>query len=157
MNSGARRRMRLFLWFLLCGMLAGAVYAGLVNLTISGRGLVGSVIGALNGAVITTVIAGTEIFFLASRRGLSVQHAPFLVTFGVKWLLYGLVITVVNVGSLGERVLGVPRAAASLTPLSLAFSFAATFAFLFVFEMSSIVGRRTLGNIVFGRYNRPQS
>ena len=149
--------MRLFLWFLLCGMLAGAVYGGLVGLTISGRGLVGSLVGVINGAIITTVIGGTEIFFLASRRGLSVQHAPFLVTFGVKWLLYGLAITAVTVGSLGGRVLGVSPAAAALTPLSLAFSFAATFAFLFVFEMSSIVGRRTLGNIVFGRYNRPRS
>ena len=157
MNSGARRRMRLFLWFLLCGMLAGAVYSGLVNLTITGRGLVGILVGAINGAAITTAIAGAEIFFLASRRGLSVQHAPFLVMFGVKWLLYSLVITAVIVGSLGERVLGLPPGAATLTPLSRAFSFAATFGFLFIFEISSIVGRRTLGNIVFGRYNRPQS
>ena len=49
-----------------------------------------------------------------------------------------------------------PRASL-VTPLSVLFSFVVTFGFLFVFEISKIVGRRTLRNIVLGRYHRPRS
>jgi adenylate cyclase len=45
----------------------------------------------------------------------------------------------------------------SLAPLSVLFSFVVTFGFLFLFEISTIDGRRTLRNIVLGRYHRPRS
>ena len=104
MRGATKRRVRLFARVLLVGTLVGVVYGGLVNLTVSGSGLTGSLVGAITGATITIVIGSIEIFWLPTRRGLAFQRAPFLVTFGVKWLVYGTVITAVNLGALGERV-----------------------------------------------------
>jgi adenylate cyclase len=161
MRGATKRRVRLFVPILLVGTLVGVAYGGLINLAVGGSGLTGSLVGAVTGGTITVVIGSIEIFWLPSRRGLALQQAPFLVTFGVKWLVYGTVITAVNLGALGERVLGVfagePPEASSTAPLAVVFSFVVTFAFLFVFETGNIVGRRTLRNIVLGRYHRPRS
>jgi adenylate cyclase len=161
MRGATKRRLRLFARILLVGTLVGVAYGGLVNLAVGGSGSTGSLVGAVNGAAITIVIASIEILLLPTRWGLAFQQAPFLATFAVKWLVYGAVITAVNVGGLGDRVLGAgqsvsPRASL-LAPLSVVFSFVVTFAFLFVLEVSTIVGRRTLRNIVLGRYHRPRS
>jgi len=152
---------RLLARILLAGTLVGVAFGGLINLAVGRSGLTGSLAGAVNGATITIVIGSIEILWLPTRRGLALQQAPFLVTFGVKWLLYGAVITAVNVAAWGERVLGVladaPLPPSSLTRLSVVFSFVVTFGFLFVLEVSTIVGRRTLRNIVLGRYHRPRA
>jgi len=161
MRGVTKRRVRFFAWVLLVGTLLGVAYGGLITLAVGGSGLTGSLLGAVNGATITAVIGSIEILLLPTRRGLALRQAPFLVTFGVKWLVYGAVITAVNLGAWGERVLGVlagaPLQPSSLAPLSVIFSFVVTFGFLFVFEIGNIVGRRTLRNIVLGRYHRPRS
>jgi adenylate cyclase len=161
MRGVTRRRVRLLAWSLIVGTLVGVVYGGFINLAVGGSGWPGSLVGAVNGATITAVIGSIEILLLPTRWGLALRQAPFLVTFGVKWLVYGAVITAVNVGAWGERVLsmlaGGPLLPSSLTSLSVIFSFVVTFGFLFVFEISTIVGRRTLRNIVLGRYHRPRS
>ena len=159
MRRATKSRLREFAWVLLVGTLVGVAYGGLINLAVGRSFLRGSLVGAVSGAAITAVIGSIEILWLPTRWGFALQQAPFLVTFGAKWLVYGAVITAVNVGDLGVRVLGVgasPRASL-LTPLSVLFSFVVTFGFLFVFEISQIVGRRTLRNIVLGRYHRPRS
>lgn len=161
MRGATKRRVRLFVPILLVGTLVGVAYGGLINLAVGRSGLTGSLVGAVNGATITIVIGSIEILWLPSRRGLALQQAPFLVTFGVKWLVYGVVITAVNVDAWGQRVLGVlagaPPQSSSLTQVSVIFSFVAAFGFLFVLEIGAIVGRRNLRNIVFGRYHRPRS
>lgn len=161
MRGATKRRVRLFVRILLVGTLVGVGYGGFINLAVGGSGLVGSLVGAVNGATITLVIAAIEILLLPTRWGLAFQRAPFLATFAAKWLVYGGVITAVNVGILGERVLAVGRSvsprASLVAPLSVVFSFVVTFGFLFVLEVSTIVGRRTLRNIVLGRYHRPRS
>jgi adenylate cyclase len=146
---------------LLAGTLVGVFYGGFINLAVGRSGWIGCLVGAVNGAAITAVIASIEILLLQTHWGLAFQQAPFLVTFGVKWLVYGAVITAVNVGTLGERVVGVGQSVAPrgslLVPLSVLFSFVVTFGFLFVLEIAGIVGRRTLRDIVLGRYHRPRS
>jgi len=142
---------------LLAGTLVGVAYGGLINHAVGRSGLIGSLTGAVHGATISAVVGSIEILWLPTRRGFSFQRAPFLVTFGVKWLVYGAVITAVNVGDLGARVIGVSTGSSSLAPLSVIFSFVVTFGFLFVIEISNLVGRRTLRNIVLGRYHRPRS
>jgi adenylate cyclase len=159
MRLATKSRLREFAWILLLGALIGIAYGGLINLAAGRSGLRGSLVGAVNGAAITAAISSIEILLMPTRWGLAFQQAPFLVTFGAKWLVYGAVITAVNVGNLGAWVLGLgplPRGSL-LTPLSVLFSFVVTFGFLFVFEISQIVGRRTLRNIVLGRYHRPRS
>jgi adenylate cyclase len=161
MRGATKRRLRIYARVLLVGTLVGVAYGGLVNFAVGESALTGSLVGAITGATITIVIGSIEIFWLPTRRGLAFQRAPFLVTFGVKWLVYGTVITVVNLGALGGRVLGVfagePPEPSSTAPLAVVFSFVVTLGFLFVFEIRNIVGRRTLHNIVLGRYHRPRS
>jgi len=161
MRGATRRRLRRFRQILIAGTLVGVVYGGLINRATGGRALTGSFVGAVTGATITILIGSSEVLLMPSRWGVALQRAPFLVTFGVKWLAYGGVITAVNVGAWGERVLGLftgaPLGPSTLTPLSVVFSFVVTLGFLFVLEISNIVGRRTLANIVLGRYHRPRS
>lgn len=158
-RRATRRRAQLFLWFLLGGTLIGVSYGGLIGSMFRGTALIGAAIGAIDGAVITAPIAGIELFLLRTRWGRAVQEAPFLVTFGAKWLAYGTLISIVNLRSPGVLVLGRMGLAAplpaSVAYLSVGFSFAAAFAFLFVFQVSQIVGPRTLGHIVLGRYHQP--
>jgi len=161
MRGATRRRVQLFVRVLIAGTLVGVAYGGLIDLTVGGSGLRRMLVGAVNGATITIVIGSIEILWLPTGQGQVLQQAPFLVTFGVKWLAYGAVITAVNVGAWGQRVFGVlagaPLQSSSLAPLHVIFSFVVTFGFLFLFEISTIVGRRTLRNIVLGRYHRPRS
>jgi adenylate cyclase len=146
--------------FLFAGTLMGVAYGGLLGATFRGTGLIGAMVGAIDAVVITAPIASIEIFLLRTRWGRAVQRAPFLVTFGAKWLVYGALITVVNLQSPGARALAsvglagpLPR---SLAFLSMAFSFAVAFAFLLVLQVSQMVGPRNLGHIVLGRYHRPR-
>lgn len=159
MRRATKRRVRVFLWFVLAGIFIGVAYGSLLGGMFRGTALVGGSIGAIDGAVIAIPIAAFEIFLLRTRWGRAVQQAPFLVTFGVKWLAYGLLVTAVNLRSPGAFLLGLLSLAAplpvSLALLSVAFSFMAAFAFLFALHVSQIVGARTLGHIVFGRYHRP--
>jgi len=161
MRRATKRRVQLFLRLLLVGTLIGVAYGGLIGLTFRGTVLINSLIGAIDGATITAVIAAVEIFLLRTRWGRPLQQAPFLVTFGVKWLVYGVVIMVVNACSLGQRVLGLALSAApldeSLELLGAFFSFVAAFVVLLGFEIGQIVGPRNLRNIVLGRYHRPRT
>jgi adenylate cyclase len=161
MRRATKRRVQLFLRLLLVGTLIGVAYGGLIGLTFRGTALINSLIGAIDGATITAAIAAVEIFLLRTRWGRPLQQAPFLVTFGVKWLIYGVVIMVVNARSLGQRVLGLALGAApldeSLELLGVFFSFVAAFVVLLGFEIGQIVGPRNLRNIVLGRYHRPRS
>jgi adenylate cyclase len=160
MRRATRRRVRRFLRLLLVGTLIGAAYGGFIGRTFRGTGLVGSLVGATDGATITAAIAAIELFLLPTRWGRPLQQAPFLVTFGVKWVIYGVVITVVNAQSPGVRIFGAAIGAVplqeSLERLGVIFSFAAAFSVLFVLEISQIVGPRNLRNIVLARYHRPR-
>jgi len=160
MRQATARRVRLYGRLLLVGMLIGATYGGLIGRAFRGTALVGALVGATDGAAITAGIAAVEIFLTQTRGGRSLQRAPFLITFGVKWLVYGVVITVVNAKSPGVLLFGPAlRAAplqASLQRIAIIFSFAAAFAVLFLLEISRIVGPRNLRDIVLARYHRPR-
>jgi len=158
MRRATKRRLRLFLGVLLTGTLIGSVYAGFTGLVFGLPVFPRSVMGAIDGGTIAAPIAALEIFLLRTRWGRPVQQAAFLVTFGVKWLIYALVITTVILGSPGARVAGIPLLPLQnpLVRLALVFSMVATFAFLFVFELRQIVGPRNLRNIVLGRYHKPR-
>src|SRR5215468_8688147 len=160
MRQATARRVRLYGRLLLVGMLIGATYGGLIGRTFRGTALIGALVGATDGAAITASIAAVEIFLTQTRGGRALQRAPFLITFGVKWLVYGVVITVVNAKSPGVLLFGPAlRAAplqASLQRIAIIFSFAAAFAVLFLLEISRIVGPRNLRDIVLARYHRPR-
>jgi adenylate cyclase len=154
------RRLRLLVGVSLSGALIGIAYGGITGLVFRLPALPRSVVGAVDGAAIATPIAAIEIFLLRSRWGRPLQQAPFLVTFGAKWLIYAMMITTVVVGGPGARMLGLPPSATPLenplVRLALVFSVVATFVFLVVFELRQIVGPRNLRNIVLGRYHKPR-
>jgi len=160
MRRATARRVRLYGRLLLVGTIIGATYGSVIGRTFRGTAFIGALVGATDGAAITAAIAAIEIFLTQTRWGRSLQRAPFLITFGVKWLVYGVVITAVNVKSPGVLLFGASvgavRLQASLQRLAIIFSFAAAFAVLFVFEISRIVGRRVLRDIVLARYHRPR-
>jgi len=160
MRPATKRRVRLYLRVLLAATLIGVAYGGSIGLLFRGTAVTGTLVGAIDGATIAGAIGGAEIFLLRTRWGRLLQQAPFLVTFGVKWLVYGTVIMAVNAHSPGVWTLGPALGARALQQplerLSVLFSFVASFAVLFVFEIGQIVGLCTLRNIVLGRYHRPR-
>ena len=137
-----------------------SVYGALAGLVSVGHAMHGAGVGAIQGFVVSAFIAGGETFGDTTRLGRALERAPFLVAVAVKGIAYGGFIVVVVGGELGVRVLGLraahPVLDNPLTPLSFTFAFGLTFAVLFVLEISSIVGGRTLRDIVLGRYHRPR-
>src|SRR5262249_34798724 len=146
MRRATARRMRLYGRLVLVGTIIGATYGSVIGRTFRGTAFIGALVGATDGAATTAAIAAIEIFLTQTRWGRSLQRAPFLITFGVKWLVYGVVITAVNVKSPGVLLFGASvgavRLQASLQRLPLLFSFAGAVAAVFVFEISRLVGRR---------------
>jgi hypothetical protein len=65
-------------------------------------------------------------------------------------------IAFVNIVEPGTRLLRVPFGLESLQLVSVVFSFAATWAFIFMLQISQIIGGRTLRDWVLGRYHRPR-
>src|SRR5262245_30943415 len=106
MRPATKRRLKLFLNVVLVGMLIGIAYGGLTGLAFGLPVLPRSLMGAIDGAVITAPIAAIEVFLLPSRWGRPLQEAPFLVMFGSKWLIYAFVIVTVILGGPGARMLG---------------------------------------------------
>jgi adenylate cyclase len=160
MRPGTRRRLGLLLRLVIIGAAVGGVYGSLVSLVSRGMVVHGALIGVINGALISGCIGGLEIFSGRTSLGRRLEEAPFLVTVGLKGMVYGAVITVVVAGEAGGRLLplhAVPSPFQNpLAPLSLVFSFAVTFLFIFILEVGRLVGGRALRDVVLGRYHRPR-
>ena len=171
MRPGTRRRIALLLRALVWGLVAGAVFGGTTGSGFRDAPLPGAMLGviagAINGVAIAGVIFGAEIFLSPTRLGHALERMPFLVTFAMKVLVYGIVITLVVGGGLGWRVVAAAPTFLS-ADLAAAISehietpvaprMARTFLFvglaIFVLQLSRLVGDRTMRDIVFGRYHR---
>jgi adenylate cyclase len=160
MRPRTRRRLGLLLRLMIIGGAVGGVYGGLVSLVSRGMVVHGALIGVINGVLISGFIGGGEILSVQTSLRRLREQTPFLVTVGLKGVVYGAVITVVVAGEVGGRLLpwhAVPSPFRNpLAPLSLVFSFAVTFLFIFVLEMGRLVGGRALRDVVLGRYHRPR-
>ena len=174
MRTGTRRRMALYLRALGLGVGIGAMFGGASGSVFGDAPLLGAVLGALGGVINAVVmvgaIFGAEIFLPRTRLGHALERAPFLVTFAIKFLVYGAVIVLVVGGRLGRR-LALAGTAALLGPDLAATTYALerqtvqgmTVAFLlmgvaiFVWQLSRLIGERTLRDILFGRYHRSRT
>jgi adenylate cyclase len=159
MRPGTRRRLRALVTFTVGGIVAGSIYGTLAGLAGGTGAFTGFLIGIVHGAAIAGTISALEIFGTRTRLGRRLERTRFLVTVLVKGIVYGAVIAAVQIGDLGGRVLGLPARSPfdiPLAPMSIVFSVGATFATIFVLQMSQLVGARTLRNIVLGRYHRPR-
>jgi adenylate cyclase len=155
-GTGTTRRLWLLGRVVVAGILLGSTYGILLNYAAYGAPLFGVPIGAIHGFLLSATIGWVEIFGTRTRPGRVIEQAPFLVTLIVKGLIYGSMIAFVNIVEPGTRLLRVPRGVESLQLVSVVFSFAATWAFIFMLQISQIIGGRTLRDWVLGRYHRPR-
>jgi adenylate cyclase len=118
-----------------------------------------AIVGGISGGLIGSTVGGLDIFYFRSRRGTRVAQAPFLVSVLVKGLLYGLVIAIVVVGQVPSRLVSVydPASFSARNDVrGVVFAIVITIAFLFVLEISQLVGGRNLRRLVMGRYHTPR-
>jgi adenylate cyclase len=150
----------MFLWAMGASVLAGAAYGSLAAKVSENDPMEGLIIGIVRGLTLSSLLGGTEIFLMRSRVGRVLERAPFLVTIGLKAVVYGVILVGAEAVHLGSRVAGIEepetRFGSPMAAMSIAFSFAAAFAVLFMLQISRLVGGRTLANIIRGRYHRPR-
>jgi adenylate cyclase len=174
MRPPTRRRVSLYLRALAIGAVIGAVFGsaggvGFRTAPLAGA-ILGGVGGVLNAMMLIAPIAGAEIFLPSTRLGHALERAPFLLTFVLKVLAYGIVIVCVIGGRLGRRVAAAlagpilgpdPAVATYVLNRPAAQQVAITFVIvgvgILMLQMVHLVGDRTLREIVFGRYHRSRS
>ena len=170
MRAGTKRRVGQFLRALSVGVVIGAMLGGASGSVFRDAPLLGAILGALSGiinvVIVLGAIGGTEIFLPPMRLGHALERAPFLMTFGIKLLVYGTVIVLVLGGDLGPRlaaaVLLSPDVARELEQVShliptaplLARAFLLMFFFILLLQLGRLIGERTLRDIMLGRYHR---
>ena len=159
-SAGTRRRLVALGWIVGVSVAGGAVYGALAGYVARGELGGGAAIGMIRAFTVSMVLASTELFGTRTTLGRRLERAPFLVMLLVKAVLYGSIIIAVEATNLGVRLAGYAGYGrpfgGPLAPLSLAFSFAGALLFLFVFHVSRLVGGRTLGALLLGRYHRPR-
>jgi adenylate cyclase len=160
MRARTRRRVALFLRVLgatvaIGGLIGGANGFGFSDAPLLGA-MLGAVGGATNGVLLMGAILGAEILLPPTRLGHALERAPFLVTFAMKFLVYGTMIALVVGGRPGGRL--VRAVAAMLLRPDLAQAMyvqrAPRAALMASILLGRLVGERTLRDIVLGRYHR---
>jgi adenylate cyclase len=133
--------------------------------------VVAALSGAINAVIVVGAIAGAELFLPSTRLGHVLERAPFLATAAMKLLAYGAVVALVVAGRPGARL--VTRGAAVLVDRDLAQGFfreirgpaAHSLAVwligvgvvVLVVQVGRLIGLRTLGDVLVGRYHRPRT
>ena len=160
MGEGTRLRLRRFAWVMGAGIFVGVVYGSLIGFAGWGELLIGGMIGAVHGFIITSVIALMEIFGVRTAWGQRIEQAPLIITILIKGVIYSTVILCVELFSVGEMVVlgGVddPQTTRAFAPMSIIFSFIIMFIIIFFLQISRLVGGRTLRNLLLGRYHQPR-
>ena len=109
-RAGTRRRVALLLRALGATVVIGAVVGGANGSGFRDAPLLGATLGALggatNGVILISGILGAEILLPPTRLGHALERMPFLVTFAMKFLVYGTLIVLVVGGRPGGRLVG---------------------------------------------------
>ncbi|MBI3373893.1 MAG: adenylate/guanylate cyclase domain-containing protein [Betaproteobacteria bacterium] len=176
MQAGTRRRVAFFrralgIWVVIgtaTAVTSGSAFRDASPL----EAIFDALAAVINVVIVAGAIGGAEIFLPRTRLGQALERAPFLLTFAIKLLVYGIVIVLVfGGGSVGERfaaaaadVLLGPAHPTTLyiqTMTPTASLLARAFFFLglaiFLFQLSRLIGERALRDILFGRYHRSRS
>jgi len=174
MRAGTRRRVALLLRALGAAVVIGVVVGGANGSGFRDAPLAGAMLGALGGAANAVILMGAilvaEILLPPTRLGHALERVPFLVTFAMKFVVYGTLVVLVNAGRPGGR-LGRAVAAILLSPdlaqamyvqkapraVLIASTFLLLGAAIFMLQLGRLVGERTLRDIVLGRYHRPHA
>jgi adenylate cyclase len=157
MRTGTKRRLQLTCRLVLAGTLVGIAYSSLLNFAALGTLSLAMLAGAIDGFILSATIGSMEIFGTRTLPGRAVEQAPLLVTLAVKGLIYGSVITLVELAEPGTRLLGHHPGPRPVQLVSLVFSFLVTLAFIFLLQVNQIIGSRIFRGLLFGRYHRPRT
>jgi adenylate cyclase len=174
MRAGTRHRVALLLRALGATVVIGAVVGSANGSGFRDAPLLGAMLGAVGGAtnalMLMGAILGAEILLPPTRLGHALERVPFLVTFAMKFLVYGTLVVLVNAARPGGR-LGRAVAAMLLSPdlaqamyvqkapraVLIASTFLLLGAAIFMLQLARLVGERTLRDIMLGRYHRPHT
>ena len=157
MRTGTKRQLQLMWRFVFAGTLVGSGYSGLLNFASYGTPRLGMLTGAIHGFILSATIGSMEIFGTRTLPGRAVEQAPLLVTLAVKGLVYGSVIVLAELAEPGFRLLGLRSGQGPVQLVSIVFAFVVTLAFIFLLQVSQIMGSRIFRGLLFGRYHRPRS
>ncbi len=161
MTVSLRTRRRLLIWLvsMALGGVAGIFYTAAI---IPGRpASVSWMTGARAGLLIAGATSGLELFIIHGSRVAALRRLPFLQFLGLRVAAHATIITLLLIlnADIG-RMLGERWVAHAFEPrqvvASFAFSLAALTIALFIAQAHSLIGGRTLANVVLGRYHRPR-
>src|SRR6185312_15850673 len=105
-TAGTRRRLRMFGWIVVFSALAGAAYGSLAAFVSGNDPMEGVIIGLVRGLTLSSLLSGVEIFVMRTPIGRALERAPFLVTIGLKAVVYGVLVVGSEAVHLGSRVAG---------------------------------------------------
>ena len=161
MRARNKEQITIFCGIVLAGALIGICYGGLKGFALHRAPLIGALIGAIHGATIASAIGLIELFAIRSRLGRRLERAPLAITVLGKGVLYITVLVIVQAGGFGAWVIGwrsnQPSFDSPFALLSVVFSCVFILAFIFLLQISRIVGGGTLRDLVLGRYHQPRA
>jgi adenylate cyclase len=146
---------RIILWATAIGAAVGAAYS---QMHVAQYGhptfaLYGIPRGVLTGAVIGSVLSALESLILSGPIGAPLRRAPFPVHVAIKTLIYLAVILLAL--ELGRHVFPSPGER-GIEGGDVLFSLAASFVFVFMLDVNSLLGQNVLLNFIIGRYYSPR-
>jgi len=155
-----RRRFRFILTICVIAAIIGAIYGTVVTYIVSGNRFewLGLPRGIVTGILIAGTISLIEVFIVDDQLGEPIRRLPFLVVLVLKTLLYSGLILAGD--ALGEIIVpietGVRVGANSTTLITLLMSLGITSAFMFLLQISQLLGPGVLGKILRGSYHQPR-
>jgi adenylate cyclase len=109
--------------------------------------------GGMVGAVIASILSSIEVFILARSVGAPLRRAPFPVHVAVKTCIY-LIVIVFGL-ELGSQMFPAPGEQ-GIERRDVLFSLTASFVFVFMLDVNSLLGQNVLLNFIVGRYYAPR-
>ena len=152
----ARQRLRRLPVILGLSALIGAVYG--ISVVDSPSPTVGALIGVVNGLMIAACVAWFELFALRTGPLQRLSSVPFSLLLVLKVAVYTLAAATIIAFGPGEHLFGVaPETDARTLARTLGFSMTVTLIFVVMLQAARLVGFRTFGALLAGRYHRPHA
>lgn len=151
-----RQRLRRLPFILGLSALIGAVYG--ISFVDSPNPIIGALIGVVNGLTIAACVAWFELFALRMGPLRRLSSIPFSVLLVFKVVVYTVTTATIIALGPGEHLLGVAgETDAHTLARTLGFSMSVTLIFVVMVHAAGLVGFRTFGALLAGRYHRPHA
>jgi adenylate cyclase len=146
---------RVILWSTVAAAAIGASYSEMQAWQRGAQALDihGMARGAMTGAVIGVLLTTFDAFVLNAPLGAPLRRAPFAAHVAIKTIIYLAVILFAL--KLGHDLLPSPGENGSESG-DVVFSLAASFVFVFILDVNSLLGQNVLINFITGRYYAPR-